>query len=228
MHYAASRTNAEILYQHGADLFAKDKFGRTPLHTASKYGYPDVVQFLLSEGAAVNEPAKSGHTALLYILYCNSDEESYFLSKGAPPAENYELELAKILLDHRADINVAPPDGETVLHGAARLDDAELIRYLVEHGANLQAVDANGKTPLHNAACHANIEIVRYLINQGADTHAVTTAGQTTVHYACLAPLNLRLPSTSQGKTILEFIDEDEKWNWNAEGLVKANFTVLQ
>lgn len=60
MHYAANRALAEILHQRGADLFAKDKYGMTPLHMACKIGRLDVIQFLLSKGAMVDEAAMAG------------------------------------------------------------------------------------------------------------------------------------------------------------------------
>ncbi|KAG9196757.1 hypothetical protein G6514_005629, partial [Epicoccum nigrum] len=74
MHYATKRATAEVLNKYGADLFAKDKSGMTPLHMACKSGYPDVVQFLLSKGAAVNESAISNLTPLLYVTFVGQDE----------------------------------------------------------------------------------------------------------------------------------------------------------
>ncbi|KAH8699326.1 ankyrin repeat-containing domain protein, partial [Phaeosphaeriaceae sp. PMI808] len=191
MHYAANRALAETLHQHGANLFAKDKYGMTPLHTACKIGRLDVIQFLLSKGAMVDEAAMAGWTPL---LYSTCDEEDDF------------EEVAKILLDQGANIQAATTDGQTVLHGAARLGDTELVRYLVDHGANARAVNANAETALHNAARTSNAEAVRYLIDQGADVHAITTEGETILHAACSRASITTLPSIS---SILEIIFEN-------------------
>ncbi|KAF3042866.1 hypothetical protein E8E12_001015 [Didymella heteroderae] len=121
MHYAANQATAEALYQHGAGLFAKDKSGMTPLHTACKNGYFNVVQFLLSKGAAVYEAAIAGHTPLLYVIFDGEDQCEAFLFPPIPYTENSRLEVAKILLDYGANIHAATADGQTVLHGAVWL-----------------------------------------------------------------------------------------------------------
>lgn len=206
MHYAANRALAEILHQHGADLFAKDKNGMTPLHMACKIGRLDVIQFLLSNGAMVDEAAMAGWTPL---LYSTCDEEDDFEDFPFPPnlyTGPSRLEVAKILLEQGANIRAATTDGQTVLHGAARLGDTELVRYFVEHGANVRAVNAHAKTALHNAARTANVEAVRYLIDQGADVHAVTTEGETILHAACSKGYITKLPFIS---SILEIILEN-------------------
>lgn len=175
MHYAANQPTAVLLYRFGAELFAKDKSGITPLHMACKNGYPDVVQFFLSKGAAVDEAAIAGRTPLLCITFDGKDECEAFPFAPIPYTETSRLEVAKILLEHGASIHAATTDGQTVLHGAAWSGDTAFIRYLVEHNANVRATSTDGETPLHNAARTATIEAVRYLTDQGADTHAVTT-----------------------------------------------------
>jgi ankyrin repeat protein len=175
----------------------------TPLHMACKSGYPDVVQFLLSKGAAVNESAISNLTPLLYVTFVGQDECETFPLGRLPYTEHSRLEVAKILLDHGAKINIATTDGQTTLHGAAWFGELDFIHYLVEHGANVRAVDANGETPLHNIVCTARIEAVRYLIDQGADVHAVTADGRNILHAACGAPIVTELQSLSH---ILELI----------------------
>jgi ankyrin repeat protein len=197
MHYAANRAFADILHQHGADPFAKDKYGMTPLHMACTIGRLDVIQFLLSKGAMVDEAAVAGWTPLLYSTFDNEDDPEDFPFPPNLYSGTSRLEVANILLGQGANIRAATNGGQTVLHGAARLHDTELVRYLVDRGANVRAVNANFETALHNAARTTNVEIVRYLIDQGADVHAVTTRGETILHAACSRAEITTLPSIS-------------------------------
>jgi hypothetical protein len=45
---------AELLIAKGAEVNAKDKYGRTPLHWAAKYGRKEIIELLLTNGADVN------------------------------------------------------------------------------------------------------------------------------------------------------------------------------
>ena len=63
IHDAARDGNIEVVKQHiaaklGADVNAKDKLGRTPLHQAARKGRKEITELLIAEGAEVN--AKGG------------------------------------------------------------------------------------------------------------------------------------------------------------------------
>ena len=50
------------LLDQGADLEAKDKYGRRPLHNAVYYGHLEVVKLLLDRGADLEAKTNSGKT----------------------------------------------------------------------------------------------------------------------------------------------------------------------
>ncbi|CAO2653526.1 Nn.00g029370.m01.CDS01 [Neocucurbitaria sp. VM-36] len=188
LHFAAHRAFAELLCNHGADLFARDAFGRTPLHTACRDGRRDVAEFLISKGTAVDETTTEANWTSL--LFATSEKENENCS--SPPNQcpvysgpSTRLEVTKLLLAHGADVRATATDGRTALHGAARLGDAELVHYLIEQGADVRAVTADGETALHSAAYLGDAELTRYLIHQGADVCAVTADGKTPLHSAC-------------------------------------------
>ena len=63
IHKAATLGNIEAVKQHlaaGADVNAKDKYGRTPLHTAVDGDYKELIELLIAEGADVNANSKIG------------------------------------------------------------------------------------------------------------------------------------------------------------------------
>jgi len=67
-------------------------------------------------------------------------------------AMNADHQTLRALIDQKADINAAQPDGMTALHWAVRLDDLETAKLLIHAGANVQAVNRFGLTPLSLAA----------------------------------------------------------------------------
>ena len=65
LHIAATlktKTLAEMLLSHGADVNARDKDGYTPLHYAAQKGSKEVGELLIASGAKVNAKTKSGET----------------------------------------------------------------------------------------------------------------------------------------------------------------------
>jgi len=57
------------------------------------------------------------------------------------------LEFCRMLLEHKAAINIPRDDGETPLHAASRNGHTEVVRLLLEHGADPHARDRNDQTP---------------------------------------------------------------------------------
>ena len=64
---AAFRENIEAIQQHlaaGTDVNAKDRYGRTSLHFAADYGYKEIAELLIDNGADVNAKGIDGKTPL--------------------------------------------------------------------------------------------------------------------------------------------------------------------
>lgn len=96
-----------------------------------------------------------------------------------------DLELAKLLLSHRANPHAVSSDRESMLEAAAGLalipgyqatrsnaERLELCKLLVELGEDVNWADAYGITPLMVAANLGNTALVQYLVDQGADLGA--------------------------------------------------------
>ena len=54
LHDATSKERAEQLVTNGADVNAKDMFGKTPLHYAARSGQKEIVELLIAKGADMN------------------------------------------------------------------------------------------------------------------------------------------------------------------------------
>ncbi|HEY8521143.1 MAG TPA: ankyrin repeat domain-containing protein [Gammaproteobacteria bacterium] len=67
------------------------------------------------------------------------------------PANRNPLDAVKLLLEAGANPNAKTPEGDSVLHLAAKEGKLDIIRVLVEGGADLQIKNAEGLTPLQMA-----------------------------------------------------------------------------
>lgn len=79
------------------------------------------------------------------------------------------LEVAKILIDAGAELNIKNNDGATALHTAVAFSRTEVAKILIDAGADLNIKNNDGSTALHTAAFFCNVEIVAALLENGAD-----------------------------------------------------------
>lgn len=155
------------LVESGADVNATDEHGSGTLLTF----YPEVIAYLLSEGADPSvQKNEFGASVLAGLAYVN------------------QVECVRLILQHGADPNLGREESlETPLHhalaGTDNSDRLELVRLLINHGADVNAktkpgivsynfwrdARTRGETPLHRAAAYASIEVVSMLLTAGAD-----------------------------------------------------------
>ena len=149
LHKAAGKgdlAEAERFLQKGADVNARDAYGRTPLMWA--LDNPEIVRFLVENGADVNARDVNGETALM---------KAAFLCR---------LEVVKYLAEKGADVNARSERGATPLMWA--VGDLEIVKFLTEKGADINAWDVAGETLLLKAAVLGKLSVVRYLLDKGA------------------------------------------------------------
>jgi ankyrin repeat protein len=96
------------------------------------------------------------------------------------------LAVAKVLLQHGADVQAVNGLGLTALHRAALANKLETIPLLLEHGADVNAREVDGSTPMCYAALTASALTVQLLIAAGADLIAVAPDDRTALHQAVL------------------------------------------
>jgi ankyrin repeat protein len=211
-----SREIVEFLIQHGADLNAKDQWGRgyTPLQRAAITGSTDLTKLLLEAGADIDAKDERGQTALQVTLHAplearRPDYPPYRLSK-----DTIELLLAK-----GADVNLKDQDGRTPLHLAAESADSDIVALLLDKGAEISARDdESGFTALHHAARFGNKNATELLIARGADMNAKDKEGHTPLYIAVnhdygVAELLINKGAdssirTESGKTLLELAQQ--------------------
>lgn len=80
-----------------------------------------------------------------------------------------QLDIAKLLLEHGADVNTENAKGFQLLHDAIQNNKPKVVQFLFEHGADINKIDREGNTPLHIAIWKWSSESVNELLNHGAD-----------------------------------------------------------
>jgi len=116
-------------YPDAIDYFADDGF--TPLGLACYFGQHEIARYLVLKGADVNQPSNNGFN--VFPIH-------------SAAAGNY-TDIAKLLIDNGANINVRQQAGSTPLHSAAQNGNLDLLILLLENGADVNARMEGGKLP---------------------------------------------------------------------------------
>jgi uncharacterized protein len=94
-------------------------------------------------------------------------------------AKQKDLAAVRRLIQQKAGVNAAGPDGGTALHWAAHLDDLETAGLLLASGADVQARNRYGVAPLILACSNGSGKMIELLLNAGADPNTALPEGET-------------------------------------------------
>jgi cytochrome c len=93
------------------------------------------------------------------------------------------IELAKLLIDRGADVNLPVKFKRTPLYAAAFGGFPDLVKLLLDSGADPNQ-PAKSQTVLHVAANNGCLQCVIYLVEAGADVNALTRNLVPPIHFA--------------------------------------------
>jgi ankyrin repeat protein len=94
-------------------------------------------------------------------------------------ARNADREAVRRLVQEKANVNAAEPDGTTALHWASYRDDVDSADALLKAGANVNAANDLGATPLWTASLNGSAAMVRRLLQAGANPNTTLLLGET-------------------------------------------------
>jgi ankyrin repeat protein len=148
---------AELLLKHGADASGRDASdsGNQPIHMAAERGNKALVALFLRYKADINATTKLTLLTPLLLAARNGHRDlvAFLLRKGAKTdiggvtplheaAMAGHIEVCRLLLQHKLDVNAKTRDGRTALFYSSYADHLEVAKLLVDHGATLDVFSA--------------------------------------------------------------------------------------
>jgi len=154
----------ELLLSAGANISARDRILRTPLHIACVAGHTEAVRTLLTHRADTSAVDDHNRTPFLTALSAQQVETAVVVASATPSAL-----CNATLLDRR-----------NALHIAAAAANVDWTRALLFAGIQLTACDNELHTPMYVAASVGATAVVKVMLDiagQAAST-AANTAGR--------------------------------------------------
>jgi len=195
---------ALTMIEHGAEIFAGDRDGRSPLAHAVSSGSAGLVQALLNRGVDPNSSDRQGRSPLFDALALPGDPAltmtRSLLRAGADPEltsasgetplglalAHPEPELRKVLNWPQWKLPRRGVRAED-LSAAAAVGDTDAVEKLLGLGISINAVDNQGATALLRACGCGHATLVARLLELGADPEQKAPSGATPLSAAVTA-----------------------------------------
>ncbi len=154
---------AKVLVDAGANVNLKTTAGFSPLYVAVVQKHQPVVEYLLTKGVSINEKyGSNGFTALYASCSIGS------------------LNIAKVLVDAGANVNLKITEGFSPLYVAVLQKHQPVVEYLLTKGASVNEYNgSNGLTALYEACINGSLDIAKVLVDAGADINKRNKQGRT-------------------------------------------------
>ena len=197
---------AKSLIMAGADVNQWDIYGEAPLFTAVDLrnridgGRASIDPLNATNGLAiVNVLMERGANPNMQLFFKPANMRGSTNTRGSTPlvraANNGDLQVVKLLLEHGADATLSMADRQTPIHAvlagrATEPQALELVRVLQEAGADVNAIalvnhgeEVRGGTALHYAVRKRYKEVIKLLASFGIDMNATDQDGLTALDY---------------------------------------------
>ena len=189
---------ADVLLAHGAVVDAREGWhGQTALMWAAAERHPAMMRDLIAHGADVN--ARSNLEK--WERQTTSEPREKWLPQGSMTPLLFAsregcVECVTILVEAKADLNAADPDGINPTISALINGHYDVAGRLIDAGADVNLADKTGRTPLYAAVDDhtmpysnrpspkesdeelTSLDIVKRLLARGAEVNARLKTGQ--------------------------------------------------
>jgi ankyrin repeat protein len=202
--WVVAETIVKELLRRGAHTLFIEENGWTALHWAVTYSSCAVAE-LVSNKTVINQASLDGGSPLIICCTERLDDES--------------IAIARMLLDHGANIEQKDKNGSTSLSLACEVGGAAMVELLLSRKANANTTGNDGGTPLMWACInktHGEV-IIPLLIEVGADPLKKDDQGKTALNYAfasgggaIIRAVSSYIPAHNQLRNRLPPIDSDD------------------
>ena len=159
----------DYLVRNGAEINFYNSYGYSPLCYACKYGYFDIVKYLVEKGSIINFLA---------------DKKTLIKNEyGTTPlieASNYP-EIVKYLIKNNADVNFKDYSNRTPLMNASYFGNLEAVKYFIENGAEINVriknklnfyinINFNALKFVIHSPNENKLPVIKYLLSKGIET----------------------------------------------------------
>jgi ankyrin repeat protein len=177
----------DFLLKHGGEkvIYSLDTREFSPLTVAAFKGRNEVIRFLIKHWKVDINDTHGVHPLFMAVQHdaiptvellieLGADVNVIQTDKNCSPlhlaASNNFLDIVKLLIDHKANVNIQDNRGYTPLIMAASEGYTECVKRLADAGAdvNYRSMD-DYTTAIYHAAGSNRLKVVRLLLERGAD-----------------------------------------------------------
>ncbi|AXG74068.1 ankyrin repeat domain-containing protein [Flavobacterium arcticum] len=158
---------------------AQMKSDKDVFNTARYGTVAEMKQLEANDKNSINSVNPMGFTPLILACYRGNTEVAIYLAQNvkdinyttengtalAAAAVKGDVKIAKVLLENKADPNIADALGVTPLVYAVQFENTALIELLLKYKASKTYKDKDGKTPIDHAGFTKNQEVINLLKN---------------------------------------------------------------
>ncbi|AEJ19232.1 Ankyrin [Gracilinema caldarium DSM 7334] len=187
LHFAVEldeREIGELLITRGADIFAVNSKGESPLYLAFKD--PNNIKHWMLNSSTYDAQDGLGNGILHYTAQWRMDS------------------IIPLLVQRGISLEMKNATGETPLFFAVRNNAPKTVNVLLSAGANIQARDKLGNTVLHAAVRWNATDCVPVLLQSGLDVNIQNLSGDTALHQAERLGIGIIANRLIQAKADLE------------------------
>ena len=187
MNAAASNRSIEtldLLLPKVKNINQANAKGLSALAVAVQGNSPEVVEYLIKNGASVKATDTDGNNLAYYLIQSYRRGPGPGPGAGAGPGagsggqarqDDFGAKL-KILTDNGFDVTTAQKDGNNLYHLAVAKSSVDLLKRLADLKVDINGKNKEGFTPLHKAVMISRDDVmIKYLLSVGAKKDVLTS-----------------------------------------------------